>query len=388
MKIKITGWMLCLVLLLSLAGCQKQDSPSGKKDSTSQTTSGSQNFAEDVASENEQKKPVAAISMPSQSDEKWISAAAFMNTSLTDAGFRVSVEFAEDDAQKQIRQLKKFVKQKAACLIVAPVPSADLSEPLKKAQKAKIPVISYERLATGTDAVDYYAGFDNLEAGRQIGEYIVEEKGLDKKVVSGNASAACTIEFFMGDPQDYSAKMVHQGILEILQPYLDSGRLVCKSGRIRFEDTAILYEAEDTAQKNCEALLDANYLDSHLDIACTSSDFLAYGVRTALENRDYTKGNDWPLVTGQDAQLDAVQDIKAGYQTMSVFRNTRTLAAKCAEMAIDCINGKIPTTNDQEQYKKGKKAIPSYLCNTQVVDKENYKEVLIDSGHYTKSQLQ
>ncbi len=73
---------------------------------------------------------------------------------------------------------------------------------------------------------------------------------------------------------------------------------------------------------------------------------------------------------------------------MSVFRNTRTLAAKCAEMAIDCINGKIPTTNDQEQYKKGKKAIPSYLCSTQVVDKENYKEVLIDSGHYTKSQLQ
>ncbi len=385
MRTKIISCILCLALFVGLAGCRAQDSSDEKGAAAPpKKTSDTSSLVDDVASENEQDKPLAALSMPSQSDEKWIDAAAAMNTSLTDAGFKVQIEFAEDDAQKQIQQLEGFLEQKAACLIIAPVPSADLSETLAKAKKAKIPVISYERLLLGMDAVDYYVGFDNLEAGRQIGEYIVQEKNLDG---SGKKAPSYTIEFFTGDPQDLSAKMVHQGILEILQPYLDNGRLVCRSGRVTFEDTAILYESQETAQRNCEALLDANYLDGHLDIACTTSDALARGVRTALENREYTLDKDWPLITGQDAQLDAVEEIKAGYQSMSVFRNTRTLAAKCAEMAADCMNGKKPLTNDQKEYKIKKTTIPAYLCNIHVVDKENYKEVLVDSGHYTKSQL-
>lgn len=386
MRIKITSCIICLTLLMGLAGCGAQDS-SQKTAAPSKKTSDTSSLADDVASENEQKKPLAAICMPSQSDERWIDAAAAINTNLTDAGFQVQIEFAEDDAQKQIRQLEGFLEQKAACLIVAPVPSADLSDTLAKAQKAKIPVIAYERLLMSMEAVDYYVGFDNLEAGRQIGEYIVQEKDLDASGSKERSAPSYTIEFFAGDPQDLSAKMVHQGILEILQPYLDSGRLVCKSGRVTFEDTAILYESQETAQRNCEALLDANHLDGHLDIACTTSDTLARGVRTALENRGYTQGKDWPLITGQDAQLEAVEEIKAGYQSMSVFRNTRTLAAKCAEMATDCLNGKKPETNDQKEYTIGKKTIPAYLCKTHAVDKENYKEVLVDSGHYTESQL-
>lgn len=243
-----------------------------------ETKSESSNILEDAISENAQEKQVAAISMPSQADDKWINAAAVMNTALREAGYQVEVEFAEDDAKKQISQIQEFAEKEVDCLIVAPIPLADLTEALETAHKKEIPIISYDRLIADTEAVDYYVGFDNLQAGRQIGEYIVEEEELKK-------SGASTIEFFMGDPQDYSAKMVHQGIMEILKPYLDSGRLVCKSGRIKFEDTAILYDSQDTAQKNCEALLDANYLDGHLDIACASSDTLAYGLRTALENR-------------------------------------------------------------------------------------------------------
>ena len=381
MRIKISCWMICLALLLGLTGCAGQRSPSDGKD----TTSSEDSSIKDLISENGDGKQTVAISMPSQAQEKWISAAAIMDTYLTDAGYQVTVGFAEDDAKQQIEGLERSIKQKAACLIVAPIPSADLTETLDKAKKAKIPVISYESLVMGTDAVDYYTGFDNLEAGRQIGRYIAQEKGL-RRSVSTDKTRSYTIEFFAGDPQDYSAKMVHEGILEILQPYLDSGQLVCKSGRVRFEDTAILYGSQETAQRNCEALLDANHLDGHLDIACTSSDTLAYGVQTALKNKGYTQ-SDWPLVTGQDAQIDAVKDIKAGYQAMSVFRDTRTLAEKCAQTAVDCLKGKKPATNDKEHYKNGTKAVPSYLCDTQVVDKENYEELLIDSGYYTKDQL-
>lgn len=380
MKTKCKCWMLCFVLLISLAGCAKKSGPAAQSD----ISPGNDSILDSETVKKNQK--TVAISMPSQSSEKWINGAAVMNTLFTDSGFQVLVEFAEDDAKKQISQIEEFIGQSISCLIVAPVPSADLAEVLEKAKEQEIPIISYDRLIMETDAVDYYAGFDNLQAGRQIGEYIVQEKKLKKSAPADN-SDACTIEFFMGDPQDYSAKMVHQGIMEVLKPYLDAGSLVCKSGRTKFEDTAILYESRDTAQKNCEALLDANYLDGHLDVACTSSDILAYGVRTALENREYAQDAGWPLVTGQDAELDAVTDILSGYQAMSVFRDTRTLAGQCVEMAISCVQGKQPLTNDNSHYKNGTKTIPSYLCGTEMVDQENYKEVLLDSGYYTKDQL-
>lgn len=386
MKRKQKYWilMLCAAILLGLPGCAQKDDNAGKTTAKSRVSSGNKSLLDSETVKKNQK--TAAISMPSQSSEKWINGAAVMTTLLEENNCQVLVEFAEDDPKQQIRQLEEFIEQSVSCLIVAPVPSADLTDVLKKAKEQEIPVISYDRLVMDSDAVDYYAGFDNLQAGRQIGEYIVQEKGL-KKSVSDSGAESCTIEFFMGDPQDYSAKMVHQGIMEILKPYLDNGRLVCKSGRIKFEDTAILYESQDTAQKNCEALLDANYLDGRLDIACASSDTLAYGIRAALENRDYTRDSGWPLITGQDAERKAVTDILSGCQSMSVFRDTRALAEQCVEMAVSCMQGGQPVTNDNKQYQNGTKTVPSYLCGTEMVDKENYKEVLINSGYYTKDQL-
>lgn len=386
MRIKIRSALLCFALVLGLAGCGKEAADDETNASPSRALSKNSSILDEALSENGENGDTVGISLPSQSSEKWIHAAAIMNTYLKEAGFQAQTEFAEDDAKQQIRQLEELAESKVKCLIVAPVPSADLTEALEKAKENKIPVISYDRLVMDTDAVDYYAGFDNLEAGHQIGKYILEEKEL-KDAKAGKDAAVYTIEFFAGDPQDYSAKMVHQGILEVLQPYLDAGRLVCKSGRVKFEDAAILYESQDTAEMNCEALLDANYLDGHLDIACTSADTLAYGVRTALENKGYKRGKDWPLITGQDAELTAVENIEDGYQAMSVFRDPQTLARQCAQMAVDCMKGEKAKTNEQKQYKNGTKAVPAYLCETTAVDKENYREVLLDSGYYTKAQL-
>ncbi len=386
MRIKIRSALLCFALVLGLAGCGKEAADDEANAGPARALSKNSSILDEALSENGENRNTVGISLPSQSSEKWIHAAAIMNTYLKEEGFQAQTEFAEDDAKQQIRQLEELAESKVKCLIVAPVPSADLTEALEKAKENKIPVISYDRLVMDTDAVDYYAGFDNLEAGHQIGKYILEEKEL-KDAKAGKDAAVYTIEFFAGDPQDYSAKMVHQGILEVLQPYLDAGRLVCKSGRVKFEDAAILYESQDTAEMNCEALLDANYLDGHLDIACTSADALAYGVRTALENKGYTKGKDWPLITGQDAELAAVENIEDGYQAMSVFRDPQALARQCAQMAVDCMKGEKAETNEQKQYKNGTKAVPAYLCETAAVDKKNYREVLLDSGYYTKAQL-
>ena len=131
----------------------------------------------------------------------------------------------------------------------------------------------------------------------------------------------------------------------------------------------------------------ANYADEELDIACTAFDGFAYGVKAALEGAGYTAEN-WPLVTGQDAEVMATKNIIAGSQTMSIYKDTRLLAEKAVTMVDAVLQGTEPEINDTEQYNNGVITVPTYMCTPVAVDQSNYKEILIDGGYYTEDQLQ
>ena len=234
-----------------------------------------------------------------------------------------------------------------------------------------------------TDAVSYYATFDNKGVGTVIGNYIKDTKKLDAAREAGDSY---TIEFFMGSPDDNNALFLYNGIMEVLQEYLDDGTLVCKSGRTSFEDTCILRWSQETAQANCENILTANYADEDLDIACSAFDGFAYGIKAALLGAGYTEEN-WPLITGQDAEVMATKNIIDGTQTMSIYKDTRLLAEKAVTMVDAVLKGEEPEINDTEQYDNGKMVVPTYMCTPVAVDQSNYKEVLIDGGYYTEDQL-
>ena len=174
--------------------------------------------------------------------------------------------------------------------------------------------------------------------------------------------------------------------MEVLQEYLDDGTLVCKSGRTSFEDTCILRWSQETAQANCENILTANYADEDLDIACSAFDGFAYGIKAALLGAGYTEEN-WPLITGQDAEVMATKNIIDGTQTMSIYKDTRLLAEKAVTMVDAVLKGEEPEINDTEQYDNGKMVVPTYMCTPVAVDQSNYKEILIDGGYYTEDQL-
>ena len=252
------------------------------------------------------------LAMPTQSSERWINDAANMQKQLEAKGYKVEVQFAEDDVQQQVSQIENLIAKDVDCLVVAAVDSSALVNALAQAKEKEIPVIAYDRLLMDTDAVSYYATFDNKGVGTKIGEYIKEKKELDKAKEAGESY---TIEFFMGSPDDNNALFLYNGIMEVLQPYLDDGTLVCKSGRTSFDDTCILRWSQETAQKNCEDILTANYANEDLDIACTAFDGFSYGVRSALEGAGYSiKNTDskvWPMITGQDAELMATKNIIA-----------------------------------------------------------------------------
>lgn len=323
------------------------------------------------------------VAMPTQSSERWINDGANMKSQLEALGYTVDLQYAEDDVQAQVSQIENMIASGVNCLVIAAIDSSALVNVEAQAKEAGIPIIAYDRLLMDTDAVSYYATFDNKGVGTAIGKYIEESKDLKGAKAAGKSY---TIEFFMGSPDDNNALFLYNGLMEVLQPYLDDGTLVCKSGRTSFDDTCILRWSQETAQQNCENFLTGFYADAKLDICATAFDGFAYGCKSALEGAGYTL-EDWPLITGQDAELMATKNIVSGYQKMSIYKDTRLLAEKCVTMVQAVLTGAEPEINDTEQYNNGSIVVPSYLCTPVPVDKENYKELLVDGGYYTEAQL-
>ena len=377
MKKRVLGLMMTAALAMGLfAGCGPADTGADSA-ATTDTATESSDSSTSAASNGKR----VAVAMPTQSSERWINDGSNMKEKLEALGYEVDLQYAEDDVQAQVSQIENMIAAGADCLVIAAVDSSALVNVEEQAKEAGIPIIAYDRLLMDTDAVSYYATFDNKGVGTAIGKYIEESKDL------ANTDESYTIEFFMGSPDDNNAVMLYNGLMEVLQPYLDDGTLVCKSGRTSFDDTCILRWSQETAQQNCENYLTGFYADEKLDICATAFDGFAYGCKAALEGAGYTVGEDWPLITGQDAELMATKNIIAGSQTMSIYKDTRLLADKCVTMVQAVLEGSEPEINDTEQYNNGKITVPSYLCTPVAVDKDNYKEIIVDGGYYTEEQL-
>lgn len=380
---KFFALILALAMALALVACggnsgNSQDAGDDKQVSDGAGDDGAANDQEQVGA-----GKTIGLAMPTQSSERWINDGGNMKKQLEALGYEVQLQYAEDDPQAQVSQIENFVGQQMDCIVIAAVDSGALTGVEAQAKAAGIPIIAYDRLLMDTDAVSYYASFDNEGVGTAIGQYIKDKKDLEGARANGESY---TIEFFMGSPDDNNAVLLHRGVMGVLQEYLDDGTLVCKTGRTSFEETCILRWSQETAQQWCENYLAGYYADEDLDIACSAFDGFSYGIRSALESAGYTDAN-WPMITGQDAELMATKNIISGKQTMSIYKDTRLLAEKCVTMVNAVCNGTEPEINDTTTYNNNVITVPSYLCTPVAVDKDNYKEVIVDGGYYTEEQL-
>ncbi len=387
MKKKILSALLSVAMVASLlVGCGAAKEEAAAPAAPAATEEAAP--AEEAAAPAEEAAPAAesngksvGVAMPTQSSERWINDGANMKKELEALGYTVDLQYAEDDVQAQVSQIENMIASGVSCLVIAAIDSSALVNVEAQAAQAGIPIIAYDRLLMDTDAVSYYATFDNKGVGTAIGESIKAGADLDNHKGEG-----LTVEFLMGSPDDNNALFLYNGLMEVLQPYLDDGTLVCKSGRTSFEDTCILRWSQETAQQNMENYLTGFYADQKLDIVASAFDGFAYGAKAALEGAGYT-AEDWPLITGQDCELMAVKNIAAGSQYSSIYKDTRLLAAKCVTMVQAVLEGAEPEINDTTQYNNGKIVVPSYLCTPQNVTKENYEEVIIGGGYYTADQI-
>ena len=328
----------------------------------------------------EESKGVIGVAMPTQDLQRWNQDGENMKAQLEEKGYTVDLQFAGNDVQTQVSQIENMIANGDQLLVIASIEGDSLGTVLAQAKEAEIPVISYDRLIMNTDAVSYYATFDNYLVGKTQGQYIVDALDLE------NQDGPFNLEMVTGDPGDNNVNFFFGGAMDVLQPYIDEGKLVVPSGQMTKDEVATAGWDTATAQSRFENILSSFYADgTNLDAVLASNDSTALGVVNALA-ANYT--GEYPIITGQDCDIANVPHIVDGTQSMSVFKDTRTLASKVVEMVDAIMTGSEAPVNDTETYDNGTGIIPSFLCEPVAVTIDNYEEILIESGYYTEDQIQ
>lgn len=321
------------------------------------------------------------ISLPNPDIPRFNLDGEVMAGEIEDNGHEALIRTGDRTPERQIKDIENLIQSGCEYLIIVPVDGNALTDVLKKAKDKNIPVIAYDRLIMDSDAVRYYATFDNYKVGQILGEYIEHKLGL-----KNDDTPTRYIEFFSGDQHDHNVEAFWNGSMEVLKPYLDQGKLVCRSGQESKEGTYTFNWQTEEAKKRMNWLISEYNLGpgegkNHLDAVLCQSDGLSLGVIEALYMNGGYRKNNFPVVTGQDCMINNLKYIKRGMQSMCIFKDARVLAYSAAHMVLQLINGEPVQVNATESNTPdGKNRIPTLLCSPKFVDKDNMRELIEDSG--------
>jgi len=378
---KLIALLLALTFIFALAACEKEAESSEPLP---------------VPSSSEPAEPIPAkkvgVAMPTGSLKRWAQSGSEIKAQLEAAGYEVDLQFGTDDGDPEIQlnQIEAMLSGDCEVLVIAPVyPQVVLNGVLAKAKAKGVSVIAYDRMILNSDALSYYVGFDSQAAGSLQGEFIADALDLE------NAEGPFNIELFSGYPFDSSNGvpcLFHRGLRKELQPYFDSGKLVVPSEEITSEEISIEEDwAGGLAMQRMEELIESQGYGPEgkkLDVVWCSTDASAIGVSDMMEYIGYTAGEKFPIITGSGCEIYNMKNIANGMQSMSLFLDRGELVSRTVTMVISILKGEKPEVNNTVDYDNGLGTkIPAYLCAPVVCTKENYRELLIDSGYYTENEL-
>jgi len=323
------------------------------------------------------------ISMPTQSSERWIKDGNTMKDILEERGFEVDLQYAEDDIPTQRNQIEAMLAKGAKVLVIAAIDGSTLSSTLDAAAEDGVKIISYDRLLVDTAAVSYYATFDNVAVGRLQAQSLVD--GMKKHRGAGPYN----VELFAGSPDDTNSFYFFSGAMEVLTPLINSGEVTVVSGQQSQAEVGTLRWDGAVAQQRMDAILAAHYSDGKpLHGVLSPYDGLSRGIISALVSFGFQPNTDnWPVVSGQDAEAASIKMIITGDQYSTILKDTRDLAKVAADMVEAVLEGREPEINDTSTYNNNVKIVPSYLLVPHTVDIDNYQRLVMDSGYLTQADI-
>lgn len=345
---------------------------------------GSSSDTSDNKNKTDASNKTVGIAMPAQNLERWNSDGEYLKSQFESAGYNVKLVFSENDATKQNNDVLGLISDKVDLLVVAAVDTSAISATIEEAKTANIPVVSYDRLILNTDAVTYFVSYDNYLIGQLQANYVIDQLHINTETEPVN------IEFVAGDAADSNARYFFNGAYDTMADYIESGKVVVPSGMTTFEMVATPSWTSENSEKNMKRILKEYDADTTLHAVICANDSTALGVTNAIEST-YT-GENIPVITGQDGDIDNLKNIVDGKQAMTILKNFDDEAKVAFEVCKKILQGETPTPKlasefsiavnyDSEIYNNGVKYVQSFLLVPTIVDKDNL-QLAVNTGRY------
>ena len=300
--------------------------------------------------------------LSSLQDDRYKKEKALFIDHLREQGGEPIVYSAELDDKLQITQAEQCIAQGAKVLVVNSVNLNTAAAIVRTAHENGVKVIAYDRMIFNCD-LDYYVSFSGEKIGQLMASYATKVKQDGNYILLG------------GDKADLNASLVKNGQLSVLNPLINSGKIKIVLN-VFVEDWSAV-----NAYKQIKRYIDLT--GENPDAILASNDGMASGAIDAL--KEYNLAGS-VIVTGQDAQLQSCRDIVQGYQTMTIYKSSKSLVFKAIELAIKISkNDKITDANST--INNGFKEVPSILLEPVSVDKNNIKSTVVADGYLKEDEI-
>lgn len=384
MRKKLLSMLLAATMVVGLlTGCSSTTSAPAETKTEDAASAEDAAPAEDAASADGSVQ--VGIVLPTKDEPRWLQDQAQFEKILSDAGFTNQVLFSQGSSATEKTNVETLISQGIDVLIICAQDGAAAAAAAETAKAEGVTVIAYDRLITGTDAVDYYVTFDSFAVGAAQGQFLID---------NAPAGSGIPLYLYAGAATDNNAFIFFQGAWSVLQPKIADGtfKIVNSDEAVALQDKADLTREElstiigqittdwdfNVAKSKAEANLTANGADAKGDVCVLApNDGTSRAIADVFStDKDVTSY----VISGQDAEKASIQYIIDGKQSMTVFKDTRTLAADSVAMAVSVLNGETPATDTT--YNNEAKDVPAKQTDVVVVTKDNVKSALIDSGYY------
>ncbi|UQZ90885.1 ATPase [Deltaproteobacteria bacterium Smac51] len=312
----------------------------------------------------EDKKPRIGVSLPTTQQERWIRDEEAIRSIARKKQLDILVEMGNNNQMQQNLQIGRLLSQNIDVLILAPHDAVGAASMVRKAHNQGVKVISYDRLVLDP-GVDVYITFDNEKVGELQALYLTEKAPRGDYIV------------LSGSPNDNNARLFRGGAMKVIEPLVEAGMVKIAA------DTPVIDWMPENAQKTVEKLL----ADGVRPVAVLApNDSTAGGVIEALAAHGLAGK---VPVSGQDADLEGARRIVEGLQSMTVFKDTRQLAAKAIDVAVEIFEKESweDSVNARTATPDGKNEIPTILLEPVMVDKSNLQKILVDSQYLKQSEV-
>jgi len=386
---KVLSIILALTLLVgafAFTGCKKEETTTDPGTTTTDPGTTDAGTTEPAVEPSADGTVDIGIVLPTKEEPRWVQDEARFLAALEGSPYSVEILFSQGDSAKEKTNVETLIAKGIKVLIITPQDGDAAAAAVEAAKAEGIKIISYDRLVTNTDAVDYYITFNSVSVGAAQGQYLVDQAtGSDNKLY-----------LYAGAATDNNAFLFFEGAWGVLQPKIADGTFVVQnsSKAVEYMDMPVLTREQqgeiiDQITTDWKPEVAKAKAESHITAAPPSGNTYILapndGTARALYDEFSKEDGVTVFVTGQDAEIPSVQYVIDGKQSMTVLKDVRDLVAGAIQTATDILDGVAIETNGE--YDNGSIMVPAKDIKVITVTQDNVADTIIGSGYYDASEF-